>query len=325
MKTVLITGGCGFIGSHFIRRFHNTHPDWKIINLDKLTYAGNRANLQDLETSGRYHFFQGDICHPPTVDGLMKAADAVIHFAAETHVDRSIDNASDFLTTNVQGTRVLLDAAKERGVERFLHISTDEVYGSIEKGSFHEDSPLLPSSPYSASKAAADLLVRSYGVTFGLPGIIVRSTNNFGPYQFPEKIIPLFITNLLENKKVPLYGRGINSRDWIYVEDNCRAVELVFDRGRPREIYNIGAGNEMTNLELTRRILAFFGKGEEMIEYVSDRPGHDLRYSVETTKIRTLGFTPQVRFDEALEQTLRWYRDHREWWQRLKKDKYTLK
>lgn len=325
MKTLLVTGGCGFIGSNFIHRFLKTHPDWKILNLDALTYSGNPANNADLEGNSRYQFINGSILDAALVRSAVEQADAVINFAAETHVDRSIEDPDTFLKTNILGVRVLLDAARARGIEKFIQISTDEVYGSIAKGDVDENAPLRPNSPYAASKASADLLIRAYQVTFNYAVMIVRSSNNYGPYQYPEKVIPLFITNLLEKKQVPLYGQGINSREWIHVEDNCAAIECVFDRGRAGEIYNIGTKEEMTNLELAESILREMGFGKEMIHKVADRPGHDLRYSVEIKKIRDLGFKPRWTFEEGLKATIAWYRDHAEWWQPLKTNKYTKK
>ncbi len=325
MKTLLVTGGCGFIGSNFIRRFLKTHADWKILNFDKLSYCGNRENTRGLEGTPQYEFLQGDICDRDAVFGAVQRAGGVVHFAAETHVDRSIADAHDFLKTNILGTAVLLEAARHRNLKRFIHISTDEVYGSLEKGEADENAPLRPSSPYSASKASGDLLVQSYLKTYGTAPIIIRSTNNFGPYQFPEKVIPLFITNLLENKKVPLYGEGKNRRDWIYVEDNCAAIELVFDKGEEGQIYNVGAGNEMSNSELTLEILKLMGKPQEMIRKVADRPGHDFRYAVDTSRIRALGFKPRESFQEGLRKTVDWYSENRGWWQPLKRDAFTLK
>lgn len=325
MKHLFITGGCGFIGSKFIKRFLRTHPDWKITNLDKLTYCGNRENTRTLEATDRYRFVEGDITDPSLVDSLMKGADGAVHFAAETHVDRSIDHANDFLLTNILGTRCVVEAARIHRIPRFIQISTDEVYGSIHAGAAKEDAPLLPSSPYSASKAAGDLLIHSYWKTYQYPAVIVRSTNNFGPYQFPEKVIPLFITNLLEGKKVPLYGSGRNRRDWIYVDDNCEAIELVFDKGEGGTIYNVGAGNETSNLDLTVALLKAMGQSEDRIEYAEDRPGHDFRYAVNTDKIRKLGFKPRHRFEDALRETIRWYQSHEGWWRPLKKDKFTVK
>ena len=325
MKTLLVTGGCGFIGSHFIKGFLKSHPEWNIRNLDKLTYSGNRENIRELEGRKNYEFVQGDIADPRVVRQAVQNAEAVIHFAAETHVDRSIDDDSQFLLTNVIGTRNLLEAARQKGVQRFLHISTDEVYGSIESGVAAEEAPLRPNSPYSASKAGADLLVRAYVKTYGFRATIARSTNNFGPYQFPEKVIPLFATNLLEGKKVPLYGGGGNRRDWIYVEDNCRALELIFEKGEPGAIYNIGAGNEMTNRELTRAILRLMHQPEKMIQPVEDRPGHDFRYAVDSSRIRGLGFKPQWTLEQALRHTLDWYEKNADWWRPLKQDRYTIK
>lgn len=324
-KKMVITGGAGFIGSHFIRRFLRTHGDWEIVNFDKLTYAGNPANLADLDKNPAYRFLQGDICNLNAVTKACENVHALIHFAAETHVDRSIDNDDAFLNTNVLGTRNLLEATRRHRIPRVIHISTDEVYGSVEKGSADEDSPLRPNSPYAASKAAGDLLVRAYQNTYKLPVLIVRPSNNFGPYQFPEKVIPLFITNLLEKKKVPLYSRGENRRDWLFVEDNCEAIEMVFDRGKDGEIYNVAGGRELSNRELTQKILGLFDRGEEWIEYVPDRPGHDLRYAIDGSKIQKLGFRPRYSFEEALEKTAAWYRQHPEWWQPLRKDKFTLK
>jgi len=325
VKTLLVTGGCGFIGSHFIKRFIKTHPDWKIVNLDKLTYSGNPQNTRELQNDPRYEFIHGDICDSAVVESVVSRVQAIVHFAAETHVDRSIDKAEDFLMTNILGTRVLLEAARRRGIERFVHISTDEVYGSVLEGSVNEEAPLLPNSPYSASKAAGDLLVRSYGITYHYPAILVRASNNFGPNQYPEKVIPLFVTNLLEGKKLPLYGRGDNRREWIYVEDNCKAIELVFDQGKQGEVYNVGAGNEMSNLDLAHAILKALGAREDRIESVTDRPGHDFRYCLDTTKIHLLGFRAEWTFEAALARTIQWYKENQSWWQPLKQDKFTVK
>ncbi len=325
MKTLLVTGGSGFIGSHFIKRFIKTHPDWKIINLDKLTYSGNPQNTRDLQNHPHYEFIHGDICDLALVESVVSRVQAIVHFAAETHVDRSIDNADDFLNTNILGTRVLVEAARRRALDRVIHISTDEVYGSVLKGSVNEEAPLLPNSPYSASKAAADLLIRSYGVTYHYPVMIIRSSNNFGPCQYPEKVIPLFVTNLLQNKKLPLYGKGDNRREWIYVEDNCRAIELIFDQGKAGEIYNVGTSSEMSNLDLARAILKAMNGEEDRIEYVTDRPGHDFRYSIDLTKIRQLGFKPEWSFQEALLKTIQWYQENQNWWEPLKRDKFTVK
>jgi dTDP-glucose 4,6-dehydratase len=315
---ILVTGGCGFIGSNFIRHMLNKYPDYNIINFDKLTYAGNPNNLKDIEKNNKYSFIKGEICDSAVVDNAMQGVDSVVHFAAESHVDRSIDDASTFVRTNVLGTFVLLDSALKHNINRFVHISTDEVYGSRVKGSFKETDILTPSSPYSSSKAGSDLLAQSYYITHKLPVIITRCTNNYGPYQYPEKLIPLFITNLLENHKVPLYGTGKNVRDWIFVLDHCNAVDFVLHRGNPGEIYNIGGGAEKTNIEITKIILEILGKDESMIEYVKDRLGHDLRYSLDCSKMRKLGWKPEYSFNEALSDTVRWYVKNKWWWIKLK-------
>ncbi|VVB90968.1 GDP-L-fucose synthase [uncultured archaeon] len=315
---ILITGGLGFIGSNFIRLMLEKYNDNKIINLDKRTYAGNPDNLKDIEKNPNYSFAKGDICDPAVVDKVMRKADRVVHFAAESHVDRSIEDASAFVRTNVLGTFTLLESARKYKVGRFIHISTDEVYGSRERGSFRENDILTPSSPYSSSKAGSDLLAQSYSITHKLPVVITRCTNNFGPYQYPEKLIPLFITNLLENKKVPVYGTGKNVRDWIYVLDHCKAVDFVLHNGVPGEIYNIGGGAERSNIEITKKILELLGKDESMIEYVKDRLGHDFRYSLNCTKLRKLGWSPEHGFNEALESTVNWYVENRWWWEKLK-------
>lgn len=294
------------------------YPDYQITNLDLQTYAGNPDNLRDIEKSLNYTFIRGDICDRNIVEKVMQNVDAVVHFAAESHVDRSIDDASAFVRTNVLGTFVLLDSALKHNIKRFIHISTDEVYGSINKGSFKETDILTPSSPYSSSKAGSDLLARSYFITHKLPVIITRCTNNFGPFQYPEKLIPLFITNLIENKKVPVYGTGKNVRDWIYVEDHCKAVEFVLHKGNAGEIFNIGGGAEKTNLEITENILKMLGKDDSMVEYVKDRLGHDMRYSLDCTKLRRLGWAPEHEFDDALCDTVRWYVENRWWWEKLK-------
>ncbi len=325
MKTLLVTGGCGFIGSHFIKLFLKNNADWKVINLDKLTYAGSRENTRALEGSGRYEFEHGDICDEGLVGTLMERVQAVAHFAAETHVDRSIDSADDFLNTNIIGTRTLLEAARKHRLERFLHISTDEVYGSVNEGDSNEEYPMKPNSPYSASKASSDIFARAYWKTYGVPVIITRSSNNFGPNQFPEKVIPLFITNIMEGKKIPLYGDGKNRRDWIYVVDNCRALEYVFHKGKIGEIYNVGIGKDISNLELTDALLKAMGVGKEVINYVADRPGHDFRYSLDTSKLRKLGFNPEHDFQAGLAETVRWYKENTGWWKPLKKDKFTVK
>lgn len=317
---ILVTGGLGFIGSNFIREMLTEKPDCEIINLDLITYAGNPANLGNVEHDPRYTFVQGDICDPTCVSRIFSdhSVDAVVHFAAESHVDRSIMDASVFVRTNVLGTHVLLESAMKNGVSRFIHVSTDEVYGSTVEGSFSEVDNLNPSSPYSASKAGSDLLARSYWITHGLPVIITRCTNNFGPYQYPEKLIPLFATNLLDGKKVPIYGTGKNVRDWIYVIDHCRAIAFLLEHGVPGEIYNIGSGNELTNLEITHSLLKHSGTDESMIEYVQDRPGHDWRYSLDTTKIRSMGWRPAFDFEAAMEMTVSWYAGNEWWWRPLK-------
>jgi len=317
---ILVTGGSGFIGSNFIRYMLNEHPDYRVINLDKLTYAGNLDNLKDVENNPNYSFVRGDICDPDTVDKLMqeRQIDQVVHFAAETHVDRSITDGSAFVRTNLLGTYTLLDSALRHGIDRFIHISTDEVYGSTIEGSFKETDVLNPSSPYSSSKAGSDLLARSYYVTYDLPVIITRCTNNFGPYQYPEKLIPLFITNLLEDKKVPVYGTGQNVRDWIYVLDHCRAIDFILQYGEAGEIYNIGGGAERTNLEITEKILGILGKDDSMIEYVKDRPGHDFRYSLDCSKLKDIGWVSEYNFEDALEKTIRWYVENEWWWRKLK-------
>ncbi len=325
MKQFLVTGGSGFIGSNFLHYFLKTHSDISVVNLDKLTYAGVRANTQDLEKDSRYKFVHGDICDAHLVGQLVSDADCVIHFAAETHVDRSIGGGLDFVTTNVVGTGVLLEAVKERGVKKFMHFSTDEVYGSCPKGSFSETDTLNPSSPYSAAKAASDLLALAYFKTHHVPVVIVRSTNNYGPFQFPEKVIPLFITNLIEGKKVPLYAKGENVRDWLYVGDCVKGVDFILEHGKDGEIYNLGGGSEISNIELTRSILKEFGKGDDAIQYVEDRPAHDFRYSLNTDKLKKLGFGVKSNFQSCLKETIVWYRGHQPWWAPLKKDAFTLK
>lgn len=316
-KRILVTGGAGFIGSNFIRHMINKYPDYQITNLDNLTYCGNLENLKDIKKNSQYKFVKGDIADAKVAERLIKKSDCIVNFAAETHVDRSIKDPSIFIKTNVFGTYTLLETAKKVGTELYLQISTDEVYGSILKGFSKETDPLEPNSPYSASKAGADLLARSYFVTYGLPVIITRSSNNFGPYQYPEKIIPLFITNLLQGKKVPLYADGMNIRDWLYVLDNCEAIDTVIHKGKAGQIYNIGVGGETTNIELTKMILSLLGKDESMIEYVKDRPGHDKRYALDITKVKELGWKPKHDFRHALELTIKWYKDNEAWWQRL--------
>jgi dTDP-glucose 4,6-dehydratase len=316
MTTLLVTGGCGFIGSAFIRRLLARRADVRLVNLDCLNYAGNLANLADLADHPRYRFIKGDITDRDTVRAVVKpGVGGIIHFAAESHVDRSIHDASPFVRTNVLGTHILLDAAREFDVERFIHVSTDEVYGSLgPSGAFTESSPLLPNSPYAASKAASDLLVRAYHETYALPAIVTRCSNNYGPYQFPEKLIPLFITNLLRDQPVPLYGDGLQVRDWIHVEDHCAALEAVWLKGRAGEVYNIGGRCEKSNLELTHTLLRILGKPPSLIRHVADRPGHDRRYAIDCCKIeRELGWRPAIAFEQGLRLTVDWYRDKAGW------------
>ena len=316
---LLITGGCGFIGSNFIRNMLEMYPDYQITNLDKLTYAGNPDNLKDIESNPNYTFVKGDICDTDVVSNVMQDVDQVIHFAAESHVDRSIEDGAVFVRTNVLGTNTLLQSALDNDVERFIHVSTDEVYGSIKEGSFSEMDDLKPSSPYSSSKAGSDLLAMSYYTTYDLPVTITRCTNNFGPYQYPEKLIPLFITNLMDNRKVPVYGSGMNVRDWIHVDDHCLGIDFVLNNGNTGEVYNIGGGSELTNLDITHRILAALDKDESMIEYVEDRKGHDFRYSLDCNKLKKMGWKPKYDFDSALDSTIQWYVDNRWWWEPLKR------
>jgi dTDP-glucose 4,6-dehydratase len=318
---LLVTGGAGFIGSNFVSRTVDGTLSGisEITVLDKLTYAGTITNLSNLP-HGSYRFVQGDICDTELVNGLAEEHDAIVNFAAESHVDRSITGAKDFVETNVLGTQNLLDAALRNEIKTFIQISTDEVYGTISEGSWSEDFPLLPNSPYSASKASADLIARSYHRTFGLDVRTTRCSNNYGPHQFPEKVIPLFVTNLIDGKKVPLYGKGLNVRDWLHVDDHCRGIHAVLMKGEAGEIYNIGGGEELTNKELTAMILTKMGKNDSSIEYVQDRLGHDLRYSVSIEKIsRELGYQPLVKFDEGIEETIEWYKKNEQWWRPLKK------
>jgi len=316
---LLITGGAGFIGSNFIHYTLKHHKKDEVVNFDKLTYCGNLENLRDIEKNPRYKFIKGDICDAKLVEKVFQKEkpDFILNFAAETHVDRSIKNPKNFTQTNVLGTHTLLEALRKYNIKKFLQISTDEVYGSIRKGKFKEIDSLLPNSPYAASKAGADLLVRSYYKTFNLPILITRSSNNFGPYQYPEKLIPLFITNILQGKKVPLYGTGLNVRDWIYVLDNCAGIDIVLRKGKIGEIYNIGGGNEKTNLEIAKIILKELGKDESWIEYVKDRPGHDFRYALDTRKIIKLGWKPKYSFEKAIKETINWYKTHQNWWKKL--------
>ncbi|MPY77474.1 MAG: dTDP-glucose 4,6-dehydratase [Actinophytocola sp.] len=322
---VLVTGGAGFIGSHYVREaVSGSYPalgDAEIVVLDNLTYAGNEANLAPVADSERYRFVKGDIRDGALVTDLMRGTDLVVHFAAESHVDRSILGSAEFVLTNVLGTQTLLQAAVDAEVGKFVHVSTDEVYGSIAAGSWPEDHVLEPNSPYSASKASADLIARSFYRTYGLPVCITRCSNNYGPYQYPEKVIPLFVTNLLDGTPVPLYGDGMNVRDWLHVDDHCHGIQLVADNGRPGEIYNIGGGTELSNKELTRRLLDAVGADWDMVTPVEDRKGHDRRYSVDITKISTeLGYRPRVAFDDGLAETVRWYIEHRDWWEPLKNE-----
>jgi dTDP-glucose 4,6-dehydratase len=320
---LLVTGGAGFIGSHYVRTvlgdaWGRARPD-AVVVLDKLTYAGNLRNLDPVGGDPRMELVRGDICDAPLVDRLVGAADVVVHFAAESHVDRSIEGAAAFVETNVRGTQTLLEAARRHPVEKFVHVSTDEVYGSIESGSWTEEEPLLPNSPYSASKASSDLMARAYHRTHGVPVCITRCSNNYGPYQFPEKVIPLFVTNLLDGLDVPLYGEGRNVRDWLHVDDHCRAIHLVVAGGRAGEIYNIGGGTELTNKELTGLLLEATGHGWERVRRVPDRLGHDLRYSVDCSKIEAeLGYKPVVGFERGLADVVAWYYENRAWWEPLK-------
>ena len=320
---LLVTGGAGFIGSNFVRMaLSDKFPDFnveQITVLDLLTYAGDEENLKPIASDKRYKFIKGDIRDLELAKKLMLDADQVVHFAAESHVDRSIEGGSEFVSTNVMGTQVLLDAAKSTNIKRFVHVSTDEVYGSISEGSWPEDHPLLPNSPYSASKAGSDLLVRAYNRTHKLDTVITRCSNNYGQYQFPEKVMPLFITNIIEGKKVPLYGNGLNVRDWLHVDDHCRGIALALTKGRSGEVYNIGGGTELTNVELTHKILKAMGVGKEFIQPVEDRKGHDLRYSVDISKInKELGYSPQVNFEDGLQKTIDWYKDNQSWWKKHK-------
>lgn len=317
-RRYLITGGAGFIGSNFVRLLLDREPDSVVVNLDLLTYAGVPATVDELNTWSNHQFVKGDIRDESIVEEVMAGVDVVVHFAAESHVDRSIAGPGPFVSTNVVGTAVLLDAAMRHGVQRFIHVSTDEVYGSVETGFAPETAPLDPTSPYSASKAGSDLVALSYHLTYQFPVLVTRCTNNYGPYQFPEKVIPLFVTNLIDGKKVPLYGTGKNERDWLHVTDHCTALYLLVEKGEPGEIYNIGADNQVANIDLTRRILEHFGLDESFIETVPDRLGHDLRYAVDSSKLRSLGWAPAEDFDERLEETIAWYRDRQDWWRPLK-------
>jgi len=320
---LLVTGGAGFIGSYFILYWLKKYPQDKIINLDKLTYAGNLENLKSVEKNPNYEFIQGDICDPKLVNSLTEKVDTIVHFAAESHVDRSILDPAPFIKTNIEGTYVLLESALKNKVKRFHHISTDEVFGALKLNSaikFNDLSPYNPHSPYSASKASSDHLVRAYFDTYQLPITISNCSNNFGPFQFPEKLIPLAITNLIEGKKVPVYGDGLYVRDWLYVEDHCKAIDLILQKGKVGETYLVGGLTEdIANIEIVKRILKIMGKDEVQIEYVKDRPGHDRRYAVDWSKInKKLGWKPEYGFDEYLEQTVNWYKNNQEWWRRIK-------
>lgn len=315
---VLVTGGLGFIGSNFVR-YVLRNRDWEVTNLDKQTYSGNPENLRDVEKNPRYRWVREEITDAETVRRLMSHADVVVHFAAETHVDRSILDSQAFLKTNVMGTHCLLEAARHSSVKLFLHVSTDEVYGSVEKGESLENDPLLPNSPYAASKAASDLVARSYNVTYGLPVIITRCSNNFGPYQYPEKALPLLITNAIDDQSFPLYGDGRHVRDWIYVLDHVKALVLLVEKGTPGEIYNIGGTFSLSNREMVSLVLGHMNKPESLIQKVADRPGHDRRYALHCGKLKSLGWSAQTTFDTALKETLDWYGSHENWWRPLKK------
>lgn len=318
---LLVTGGAGFIGSNFVRYMVNKYPEYTIVNLDLLTYAGNLENLKDIENAPNYKFVRGDIADRNFVDQLFKDEkfDYVLNFAAESHVDRSITDPGIFVQTNIQGTLALLDAAKTYGVTKYLQVSTDEVYGTLgETGLFTEETPLAANSPYSASKAGADLLVRAYNETFGLPVNITRCSNNYGPFHFPEKLIPLMIINALNDKELPIYGDGLNIRDWLHVEDHCQAIDLVLHKGRNGEVYNVGGNNERTNIEIVQTILKHLGKPESLMKFVKDRPGHDRRYAIDATKLRTeLGWSPKYNFDTGIEQTIKWYLENQQWWENI--------
>ncbi|MBI4166752.1 MAG: dTDP-glucose 4,6-dehydratase [Acidobacteria bacterium] len=321
---ILVTGGAGFIGSNFIRHILRTYPRYAVLNLDKLTYAGNLENLADLESNPNYQFIKGDVCVSADIESALRGVDAIVHFAAESHVDRSIADARAFVETNVQGTYNLMDSARRNRVGRFLYVSTDEVYGSLAPGDRADEGfPLAPNSPYAASKAASDLLARSFWHTYAFPVIITRASNNYGPYQFPEKLIPLMITLALEGSKLPVYGDGLNERDWIFVEDHCRALSIVLHDGRGGEIYNIGYGQPVSNLTVVRQILRILGRTDEAIEFVTDRPGHDRRYALNAAKIeRELGWKPEVGLDAGLIRTVEWYRSHPDWIQEAKSGEY---
>ena len=324
MTKILVTGGAGFIGSNFVRYMVNKYSEYEIVNLDNLTYCGNLENLKDIENKDNYSFVKGDIRDKNIVDGLVKQCDYVINFAAETHVDRSIEGPEIFIKSNVLGTQILLNAAKEHGVEKYIQISTDEVYGTLGKdGYFTENTPLQPNSPYSASKASGDLITRAYGQTYGLPINITRCSNNYGPYQFPEKLIPLMISNALEDKKLPVYGDGKNIRDWLHVHDHCQAIDLVMHEGDLGEVYNIGGNNEKQNIEIVKLILDTLNKDESLIEFVTDRLGHDRRYAIDSTKIKNdLVWSPKYTFDVGIKETIQWYLDNQDWTAQVKSGQY---
>jgi dTDP-glucose 4,6-dehydratase len=315
---ILVTGGCGFIGSNFVRMVLADRPDWRVVNLDKLTYAGRLENLREVADDPRYSFIRGDICDPAAVAEAMTGCAAVVNFAAETHVDRSLLGTTHFIDTDMKGVAVLLDEARRVGLDRFVQISTDEVYGSIEEGSFSEASLLNPANPYAASKAGGDRLAHAYWATYKVPVIITRASNNYGPYQYPEKLIPLFVTNALRDQPLPLYGDGRNVRDWLHVSDHCRAILFLIEHGRPGEVYNVAGGNERENISITRDILRHLGKPETLIRHVADRVGHDRRYSLDASKLRRLGWRPQVLFDRGIEETVGWYAANEWWWKPIK-------
>ena len=324
MKAILVTGGAGFIGSNFIHYMLNKYDGYKILNFDVLTYAGNPDNLRDVENNPNYLFIKGDITSNTDVEAALRQADAVVHFAAESHVDRSIEGPEVFIKTNVLGTQIMLEQAKKHNIEKFIHVSTDEVYGSLgSTGYFTEETPLSPNSPYSASKTGSDLLVRAYFHTFRFPGIITRCSNNYGPYQFPEKLIPLMISNALEDKTLPVYGDGMNVRDWLYVDDHCSAIDAVLHKGKPGEVYNIGGNNEWHNIDIVKLILKELNKPESLINFVKDRPGHDRRYAIDAAKIKNdLDWEPATQFPEGIKKTIQWYIENPEWISRIKSGEY---
>src|SRR5450756_1846828 len=322
VKRLLVTGGAGFIGSNFVRYILSKHPSYQVVVLDKLTYAGNLANLADVAGNSNYRFVHGDICDQPLVDSLVSEVDAVLNFAAETHVDRSILDAGGFIQTDVYGTFVLLEAAKKHKVGRFLQVSTDEVYGDVPAGSSVESDPFRPRSPYSASKAGGEMMVQAYHVTYGVPTLITRGSNNYGPYQYPEKLIPVLITNALDGQELPVYGDGKQIRDWLYVLDHCSAIDLVLHEGKPGESYNVGGGNERENLDIVHQVLELLGKPKSLVRFVKDRPGHDRRYSLDCGKLRRLGWASSRDFEEELAETVRWYVANEHWWRPLKSGEY---